>query len=62
MSKVETDLVVGFIKRYAKNGPEHISRNGQFSAELIKPAEYVTDRYDLDVCPGKDYALDIEAK
>lgn len=51
MSVVDNTTVINFIKQYAKTGPEHTYRNGQYNHLLIKPASIVSDFSDTDVCP-----------
>lgn len=54
ISKVDPEIVVSFIREYAKHGPEEISKDGQYSYGLKERAKYVTDRFDSELCPNVD--------
>lgn len=51
MSVIDLDIIVGFIRMNALQGPEKTSRNGQYSAGLIDPAQHVSDADDNSLCP-----------
>ncbi|KAK9504035.1 hypothetical protein O3M35_010476 [Rhynocoris fuscipes] len=49
---IDEELMVKFIKDHALNGPEEISRDGQYDFELIEPAKFVTIPDDKGgICP-----------
>lgn len=51
MSTVNVEILKEFIKQNALQGPEKISRDGQYDLELLTPAEIVSDTEDTDLCP-----------
>lgn len=51
MSTVNIDIVKEFIKQNALQGPEKISRDGQYDTKLLAAAEMVSDTEDTDLCP-----------
>lgn len=52
MSVVDRELVVGFIRMNAKQGPEKMSRNGQYNGGVTEPAKVVSDIDDNNLCPN----------
>uniref|UniRef100_A0A1Y1LUY2 DUF3105 domain-containing protein n=1 Tax=Photinus pyralis TaxID=7054 RepID=A0A1Y1LUY2_PHOPY len=52
MSKVDTATVINFIRRRALQGPERISRDGDYDHKLVNPAKVVSDQEDSDLCIG----------
>jgi Protein of unknown function (DUF3105) len=52
MSVIDTQLIVAFIKNFAKTGPEKTSRDGQYKVELLEPAKIITDADDFALCPN----------
>jgi hypothetical protein len=53
MNCFEKEVALDFIKKYAKTGPEQVSKQGQYSKKLKNKAEIVTDQDDSQVCPEK---------
>lgn len=51
MSKVDETVVATFIKQFALNAPEKVSRDGQFEEKLLIPAKVVSNQDDGDLCP-----------
>lgn len=51
MSVVDVEMVKYFILQNALQGPEKISRDGQYDQDLIKEAEIVSDTEDTVLCP-----------
>lgn len=52
MSVVYPELIVGFIRMNALQGPEKIARNGQYRAGMIEQAKIVSDKDDNSLCPN----------
>ncbi|KAG5883748.1 hypothetical protein JTB14_023170 [Gonioctena quinquepunctata] len=52
MSKVSTEVVIGFIKKYALKGPENTTKDGQYSLMLQHRSKVVSDLDDMNLCPG----------
>ncbi|XP_032688449.1 uncharacterized protein LOC116852328 [Odontomachus brunneus] len=52
MSYVNPGVVTQFIRKKALNGPEQISKDGQFKDALLTPSNLVTDLMDSHLCPG----------
>lgn len=52
MSIVVREILIAFIRMNALQGPEKLSRNGQYSGGLIEPAKYVSDPDDNNLCPS----------
>lgn len=46
-----------FIKKYAKTGPEKVSRNGQYKKLIIDEAKIVSDPDDTEICPAKSTVM-----
>jgi len=43
-----------WIKKYAMKGPaSHVSENGRYNEGLLKAAQTVSDKHDIDLCPDK---------
>lgn len=51
MSVVNSTLIIGFVRMNALQGPEKISRNGQYIAGVIEKAKIVSDQEDRSLCP-----------
>lgn len=51
MSKVDVEIVVRFIQKYALKGPEKLSKDGQFDDFLMHKADVVSDIDDTNICP-----------
>ncbi|XP_074028435.1 uncharacterized protein isoform X2 [Leptinotarsa decemlineata] len=51
MSKVSTSVAVEFIKKYALNGPEKTTKDGQYSWMLEERSKIVSDLDDTNLCP-----------
>ncbi|CAG5114916.1 unnamed protein product [Candidula unifasciata] len=51
MSNVDLPLMVNFIKTRALNGPERVSRDGQYDVGLLRHAGIVSDVEDSELCP-----------
>lgn len=54
MSEFDQDLSKNFIKYFARTGPEHVFRDGQYHKLLIEEAKHVTNVIDEIVCPTKE--------
>lgn len=52
MSVIDNELVVGFIRMNALQGPEKTSRNGQYIGGVIERAKVVSDQDDHNLCPN----------
>lgn len=52
MSVVNKDVIVVFIRMSALQGPEKISRTGQYNAGIIEMAKIVSDKDDKGLCPN----------
>lgn len=52
MSTVQPGIVKNFIKQRGLQGPEKVSRDGQYDLGLKDPAKIVTDIDDSVLCPG----------
>lgn len=50
MSMYDKTTAVEFIKKYAKAGPEKVSRQGQFKKMLIEESKIVSDSDDSEIC------------
>ncbi|KAG5672976.1 hypothetical protein PVAND_003061 [Polypedilum vanderplanki] len=57
MSIFDETLAKEFIKKYAKTGPEKVSRQGQYKKMLIEEAKFVTDENDREICPDKSVLM-----
>lgn len=53
MSCFNKEIALEFIKKYAKTGPEQVSKQGQYSKLLKNKAEIVSDKDDSEICPEK---------
>lgn len=62
MNIVERDIATTFIQEHALKGPETIARDGQYSVELIHPAEIVTTKTDETICPNWQVIRDKRSK
>lgn len=51
MSIFDYNLCVNFIKCFARTGPEHVFRDGQYHQLLTDKAKYVTNVIDEELCP-----------
>lgn len=51
MSVVDHELVIGFIRMRALQGPEKMSKNGQYNRDIIEQAKIVSDADDNNLCP-----------
>lgn len=49
----DEQIIINFIKNYAKQGPEKVSKQGQFNKMLKKKAELVSDIDDSQICPER---------
>jgi hypothetical protein len=52
MSAVDETAAVEFIRKYAKIGPEKVSREGQYELMLIEGAKIISDVDDSQLCPN----------
>lgn len=52
MSVIDADVVMGFIRMNALQGPEKVSRDGQYDQALISKAAVVTTQDDELLCPN----------
>lgn len=52
MSVIDHNIVILFIRMRALQGPEKVSRNGQYSSGIIEAAKYVSDVDDKSLCPN----------
>lgn len=52
MSKVHPEIVTGFIRKYALHGPEAVSRDGQYSYNILQHANLVSNEKDVNLCPS----------
>ena len=52
MSVVVRDICIGFIRMNALQGPEKMSRNGQYRGGIIEQAKVVSDIDDNNLCPN----------
>ncbi|KZC06978.1 PREDICTED: uncharacterized protein LOC107195223 [Dufourea novaeangliae] len=52
MSYVNPDVVIGFIREHALQGPEDIPSDGDFEEGLVHAAETVSDHLDTNLCPS----------
>lgn len=52
MSVVHSQLVIAFIRMNALQGPERVSRNGQYTGGIIEQAKIVSDENDNSLCPN----------
>ncbi|XP_023712486.1 uncharacterized protein LOC111867147 isoform X3 [Cryptotermes secundus] len=52
MSSVQPSIVKNFIKQHGLQGPEKVSRDGQYDLGLKDPAKIITDIDDSVLCPG----------
>lgn len=50
-SVFDESTVIEFIRKYAKTGPEKVSRNGQYKLMLTESSKIITDVDDSDLCP-----------
>lgn len=53
MNCFEKEVALEFIKKYAKTGPERVSKQGQYNKMLKNKAEIVSDKDDTEICPEK---------
>lgn len=51
MSSFDKTIALNFIQKYAKTGPEKVSRQGQYKEMLIEEAKIVSDEEDSQICP-----------
>ncbi|GFS02177.1 tumor protein p53-inducible protein 13 [Elysia marginata] len=51
LSDLDIDLITRFAKARALKGPEAVSADGQYSAGLLRRAQFVTDLRDYKICP-----------
>lgn len=52
MSVVNKEIIVVFIRMNALQGPEKISRTGQYNGGIIEMAKIVSDKDDNSLCPN----------
>lgn len=52
MSVIVPDICIGFIRMNALQGPEKVSRNGQYRGGIIEQAKIVSDINDNNLCPN----------
>lgn len=45
-------MLIDFIKKYAKTGPEKTSRDGQYNLLLTESAKIISDVDDFELCPN----------
>ncbi|PSN39342.1 hypothetical protein C0J52_21869 [Blattella germanica] len=53
MSTVQPSIVMNFIKQHALQGPEKVSKDGQYDLGLRVPAKIVSDFEDSVLCPRR---------
>lgn len=51
MSYVDHQLIIGFIRMNALQGPEKLAKNGQYNGGLIEKAKTVSNADDENLCP-----------
>lgn len=51
MSVINSEIVIGFIRMNALQGPEKVSRNGHYAGGIVEHAKYVSDADDNNLCP-----------
>lgn len=49
---IDKVTLINFIKKYAKTGPEKVSRNGQYEQLLTEGAKIISDEDDFELCPN----------
>lgn len=52
MPLIDSAVIIGFIRMYALQAPEKISRDGQYSIDLIEKARVVSNIDDEALCPN----------
>lgn len=52
MSVIDRELVVGFIRMNALQGPERTLRHGLYNGGLVEHAKVVSDKDDNSLCPN----------
>lgn len=52
MSVIDEGVVMGFIRMNALQGPEKVSRDGQYDQALITKAKVITTQDDELLCPN----------
>jgi hypothetical protein len=57
MSTFDESTATEFIRKYAKTGPEKVSRQGQYRTELIEEAKVLSDEDDSEICPNKSTVM-----
>lgn len=51
-SVIDKEMLTDFIKKYAKTGPEKVSRDGQYKLLLAESAKIISDVDDIELCPN----------
>lgn len=51
MSVVDHELIIGFIRMNGLQGPEKMSKNGQYNGGIIEQAKIISDADDNNLCP-----------
>lgn len=52
MSVVDHEIIIGFIRMNALQGPEKVSRNGQYNKGIMEQAKIVSNADDANLCPN----------
>jgi hypothetical protein len=54
MARFDHDMAKGFIKHYARTGPERMFRDGQYKHLIVERAKIITNVIDSHVCPSEE--------
>lgn len=52
ISVIDREIVVGFVRMNALQGPEKVSRDGQYNGGILELAKVVSDDDDNNLCPN----------
>lgn len=55
-SVIDEPTLLDFIRKYAKTGPEKVSRDGQYKQMLTESSKIITDVDDSNLCPNRPNA------
>lgn len=55
-SVIDEPTLIDFIRKYAKTGPEKVSRDGQYRQMLTEPSKIIADVDDSNLCPNRPNA------
>jgi len=56
-SVIDKPMLIEFIKKHAKTGPEKVSRNGLYKQMLTEASKTVTDVEDSELCPNVNVVM-----